>query len=125
METFVITFSAKPGAEDKVSAFYISQQAEYQNAKGFRGRQILRAKSGTMVAAVKQRLSAEEMAKHPEQHHGDGSQPTVHFVIVEQWDSVDDRMDFSMSRDRTPDKELFPHLLPEHTHEFYSNIAPV
>lgn len=120
METFVITFTAKPGTADKVTDFYLGQQAEYEQAKGFRGRRIFRAKTGTMVEAVKARLSPEELAKHPEQHHGD--EKGTHFVIVEEWDSVDDRMEFSMNRDRSPDKELFPNLEPQHTHEFYEEI---
>lgn len=124
METFVITLTAKPGSEDKVSQFYISQQPEYEKAKGFRSRTILQAKTGTMVAAVKRHYPPEELAKHPEQHH-DHESPAVQFVIIEVWDSVDDRMNFSMNRDRTPDRELFPLLLPEHTHEFYKDITPV
>lgn len=122
MENFVITFTAKPGAEDKVTEFYLGQQAEYEQAKGFKGRTIYRAKAGTMVAAVKKRMSAEELAKHPEQHH-DGEKAGVHFVIVEQWDSVDDRMNFSMSRDNSRDRELFPNLQPAHTHEFYGTVT--
>lgn len=122
METFVITFTAKPGSEQKVADFYVKQQAEYDAAPGFLGRKIYQAKTGTMVEAVKQRYSAEELAKHPEQHHED--ETTTHFVIVEQWESVDARMDYSMNRDRTPDKELFPNLLPDHTHEFYTDLTP-
>ncbi len=122
METFVITFTAKPGAADKVAEFYVSQQAEYEKAPGFIGRRLLQGKTGTMVKAVKARLTAEEMAKHPEGHHHD--EPTTHFVIIEEWESVDARMDFSMSRDKSRDKELFPNLEPQHSHEFYKDITP-
>lgn len=122
METFVITFTAKPGAEDKVADFYVKQNAEYEKADGFIGRQILRAKTGTMVDAVKKHYSPEELAKHPEQHHE--GEKAVHFVIVEQWESVDKRMTFSQNRDKTPDRDLFPHLMPEHTHEFYEDLTP-
>lgn len=122
MENFVITFTAKAGTADQVTDFYLRQQKEYEAAKGFRGRAIYKAKTGTMVEAVKQRMSAEELAKHPEQHH-DGDTGT-HFVIVEQWDSVDDRMDFSMSRDKSRDRELFPNLESHHTHEFYTEEKP-
>jgi hypothetical protein len=120
MENFIIALTAKPGAEDNVTDFYLSQEADYKDAKGFRGRSIYRAKAGTMVAAVKKRISAEELAKHPEQHHGE--EKGVHFVIVEQWDSVDDRMNFSMGRDKSRDRVLFPNLMPEHTHEFYGEV---
>jgi len=122
MENFVITLTAKPGAEKKVADFYVKQNAEYEKADGFIGRQILRAKTGTMVEAVKKRFTAEELAKHPEQHHE--GEPAVHFIIIEQWESVDKRMDFSMNRDKARDRELFPNLLPAHTHEFYEELKP-
>ncbi len=122
METFVVTFTAKPGTEQQVADFYINQQAEYEAAPGFIGRRLLQARTGTMVAAVKARLSEEEMAKHPEPHHHD--EPTTHFVIIEEWESVDARMDFSMSRDRSREKGLFPLLEPQHSHEFYDDITP-
>jgi len=121
METFVITLTAKPGAADKVADFYTRQNAEYEKADGFLGRQVLRAKTGTMLEAVKQRFTAEELAKHPEGHHE--GEASVHFVIVERWESVDKRMNFSMNRDKSPDKELFPLLNPEHTHEFYEELT--
>ncbi|NND55354.1 MAG: hypothetical protein HKN56_10355 [Gammaproteobacteria bacterium] len=123
METFVITLSAKPGAEDKVADFYVSQQAEYDNADGFISRQLLKAKTGTMLEAVKQRYTAEELAKHPEQGHSH-DEPATHFIIIEQWESVDKRMEFSQSRDKGPERELFPNLMPDHTHEFYTDITP-
>ena len=124
MEIFVVTLSAKPGAEDKVTDFYLSQQPEYDRADGFISRQILRARPGVMVDAVKQRMTPEEMAKHPEpEAHHDG-EPAVMFVVIEQWESVDKRMDFSMNRDKSRERELFPNLLPEHTHEFYTDITP-
>lgn len=122
METFVVTITAKAGSEDKVAEYYTSQQAEYEQAKGFRGRRIMQAKAGTMYAAVKERLTAEEIAKHPEPDHGDPK--GVQFVIVEEWDSVDARMDFSMNRDKTREMGLFPLLEPAHTHEFYTDITP-
>ena len=77
-----------------------------------------------MLQAVKQRYTPEELAKHPEQedhHHGEQA---THFIIIEQWESVDKRMDFSQSRDKGPERELFPHLMPDHTHEFYTDITP-
>jgi len=123
METFVITLSAKPGAADKVADFYVRQQAEYAKADGFIGRQLLKAKTGAHVEAVKKRYSPEELAKHPEGgHHGDAD--ATHFIIIEQWESVDQRMNFSQNRDKGPERELFPNLMPDHTHEFYSDITP-
>ena len=76
MENFVITFTAKPGKDDAVASFYSDLQPEYDRAKGFRGRQILRAKPGTMANALRKVMTAEQMAQHPEPEN-DGS---VHFI---------------------------------------------
>jgi hypothetical protein len=120
MENFVITFSARPGKADAVSQFYLDMQPQYARAKGFRGRQIFRAKPGTMVEALSKVMTPEQMAQHPDTHN-DGS---VHFIIIEKWDSIDDRMAFSASMDKTRNAELFPNLLPQHTHEYYTDISP-
>jgi hypothetical protein len=121
MDTFVTTFTAKAGSDQKIADFYIGQQAQYEAAKGFRGRQLLMSRPGTMLAEVSKFMSAEEIASHPAP---DSSAAGAHFVIVEQWDSAADRMAYSRSRDKALDRELFPHLLPEHTHEFYNDLTP-
>ena len=120
MENFVITFSTKPGKEKIVSKFYTDLQPEYENAKGFRGRQIFRARPGTMAGALRKVMTPEQMAQHPEPP-SDGS---VHFIIIEKWDSIEDRMAFSASQDKSRNAELFPNLHPEHTHEYYDDITP-
>jgi heme-degrading monooxygenase HmoA len=120
MENFVITFSSKPGKEDAVADFYVSQQAEYDKAKGFRGRQILRARPGTMADALRKVMTPEQMAQHPEPPN-DGA---IHFIIIEKWDSIEDRMAFSATMDKSRNAELFPNLLPKHTHEYYTDITP-
>ena len=122
MENYVICISALPGKEEAVASFYKEQQAEYEKAKGFIGRKIYMSRPGTMVAELRKVMTPEEMAKHPEpEHHDDGS---VHFIIVEEWDSIDDRMAFSATQDKSRAKDLFPNLKPEHTHEYYSDITP-
>ena len=120
MENFVITFTALPGKEQEVADFYTSLQAEYDAAKGFRGRQILQSRPGTMADHLRTVMSEEEMAKHPEPE-ADGS---VHFIIIEKWDSIEDRMAFSLSQDRGRNAKLFPNLKPEHSHEYYTDITP-
>jgi len=120
MENFVITFSAKPGKADAVSRFYLDMQPVYEQAKGFRGRQILRARPGTMADALRKVMTAEQMAQHPHPHD-DGC---VHFIIIEKWDSIEDRMAFSATLDKSRNAELFPNLMPQHTHEYYTNISP-
>ena len=120
MEIYITTIFAKNGHEDQVAQFYYDQEEELNNAKGFRSRQIMRARPGTMVAAVKKVLTEEEIAKHAEAAGPDG----VHFVIIEEWDSIDEKMTYSRSIDSGRNRDLIPHLLPEHTHEYYDNITP-
>jgi quinol monooxygenase YgiN len=120
MEIYITTIYAKHGHEDQVARFYSDQEEELRKAKGYRGRQIMRARTGTMVEAVKKVLSAEEIAKHAEAAGPDG----VHFVIIEQWDSIDDKMTYSRSIDSGRNRDLIPHLLPEHSHEYYDDITP-
>ena len=118
MEIFVTTFSALAGKEDVVSEFYTKMQPEYEAAKGFQSRQVFRAKPGTMLNALRKVMSEEDIAKHPEPED-DGS---IHFVIVEKWDSIEDRMAFSASQNKARNAELFPNLKPEHTHEYYDDL---
>jgi heme-degrading monooxygenase HmoA len=120
MENFVITLTAQPGKEDVITQFYVELQPEYAQAKGFRGRQILRARPGTMAEHLRKVMTPEQMAQHPEPED-DGS---VHFIIIEQWDSIDDRMAFSATQDRSRNAALFPNLKPAHTHEYYDDITP-
>ena len=119
MEFFITTFTAQPGKEDVVSDFYTSLDAEYENAKGFHGRQVFRARPGAMFDAVSKVMTPEQIASHPAPEM-DGS---VHFVIVEQWDSIEDRMAFSATQDKSRNAGLFPNLKPEHTHEYYDRLA--
>ena len=120
MENFVITFTARPGKADAVSQFYLELQPQYDKARGFRGRQIFRARPGTMADALRKVMTPEQMAQHPEPPD-DGS---VHFIIIEKWDSIADRMAFSASLDKSRNAALFPNLLPQHTHEYYTEITP-
>ena len=120
MENFVVTFSALPGKEDFISDFYPALQPEYDAAKGFRGRQILRARPGTMADALRKVMTPEQMAQHPEPED-DGS---IHFIIIEKWDSIEDRMAFSATQDKSRNAQLFPNLKPAHSHEYYTDITP-
>jgi hypothetical protein len=120
METYIATVTAKPGSEAEVASFYSELEPQYTTAKGFHGRQILKALPGTMLAAVRKVRSAEELAGHAEAEGPKGTQ----FIIIEQWENVDDRIAFSQSLDSSRAAKLFPHLLPEHTHEFYTDITP-
>lgn len=120
MVTYIATIWAKPGHENDVTRFYQNLESLLREAKGYRGRKLLRARPGTMAEAIRRYVSAEELARHPE--------PAVkgtHFVIIEEWDSVDDRIVFSRSSvSASRGKELFPYILPEHSHEFYEDVSP-
>jgi hypothetical protein len=121
METVVVRIAARSGMEDKVEAFYLNQQAEYEAATGFLGRTILKAKTGAMLESIQSRMSAEQMAKHPAPEI-DEEQGTE-FILIERWESIELRMDFTMSRSRERDKDLFPYLLPQHSAEFFEAVT--
>jgi len=119
METYIATVTAKPGSEAEVAAFYSDLEPQLAAAPGFQGRQIFMSRPGTMVEAVMRIRSPEELAAHP----AEAEHPGTHFIIVERWDHVDDRIRFSQGLDKSRSAKLFPHLLPDHTHEFYSDIT--
>jgi len=121
METVVVRIAAKSGMEDKVEAFYLGQQAEYEAAQGFLGRTILKAKTGTMFESIRSRMTPEQIAKHPAPET-DAAQGTE-FILIERWESIELRMDFTMSRSKERDKDLFPYLLPQHSAEYYEEVT--
>ena len=119
MVTYIATIWAKPGHEDAVTKFYQDLEPLLRQAPGYRSRRILRARNGAALEAVRKVVSAEEVARHAE-HQAPGTQ----FILVEQWDSVDQRVAFSRGASASRGRELFPHILPEHTHEFYEDVTP-
>lgn len=119
METYIATLYARHGHEDEVTQFYQAMQPLLEAAAGFRSRQLLRAEPGAMFAAVRPYLTDEDMARNPEAPQPQG----VHFVIIEHWDSRDDRVRFSRGLDKERSKGLYPFLLPQHTHEFYVDVS--
>ncbi len=120
METFIITIMAKPGHEEEVTRFYQDLKEASKGAKGLRERKMFRARTGVMAEAVKKIYTPEELAAHPEPPHADAG---TQFVIVEVWDSIDDRMLNSKNTETEKRvKNLVPHLLPLHSHEFYQEI---
>jgi len=121
METVVVRIAAKSGMEDKVEAFYLGQQAEYDAAPGFIERTILRARTGAMLESIQSRMSAEQMAKHPAPEV-DEEQGTE-FLLIERWESIESRLNFTMSRSRERDKDLFPYLLPQHASEYFDEVT--
>lgn len=120
MVTYVAILFAKPGHELAVTQFYQDLEPLMRAAPGFQGRKILRARPGVMEAEVRRVTPAEELKGHA---HEDGP-AGVQFVMVEQWASVADRVAFSRGASRARSKDLFPHLLPQHSHEFYEDVTP-
>jgi hypothetical protein len=43
--------------------------------------------------------------------------------MIEEWDSVEDRIAFSRGASAGRARELFPHILPDHTHEAYEDVS--
>lgn len=119
METFIIQITAQPGHDDEVTHFFADAEAVMSQADGFIGRRLYRARTGTMVEAVMKVYTAEELAEHAEPPHED---PGTIFIIIEEWESVDKRIAYGKANgDRN--KDLIPHLLPEHSHEFYDEFS--
>ena len=45
------------------------------------------------------------------------------FIVIEFWENVDDRMDFSKNQMADKTKGLVQHLEPSHSHEFFRDIS--
>jgi len=118
MQTYIVTIIIKTGHEEDVVRFYQDLEPQLLKAPGYHGRQIFLARTGTMAAAVRTMYSAEELAKHAEPPHDD---PGVQLIMIEQWDSVEERLLFSKTVAAGRQKEIIPHLLPHHSHEFYED----
>ncbi len=119
MVTYIVTIWAQPGHENEVTGFYQGLEPLLRAARGYRGRKIMRARTGTMATAIRKTMTAEELARMPEK-----PPPGTQFVLVEEWDSVEDRIAFSRGVAASRGRELFPHILPEHSHEFYEDVTP-
>lgn len=120
MEHFIVYVTAKPGHEEDVAKFYRDGEQFLKGAKGYGGRKIYQAENGKMLEAVHRFYTAEELAGHPEPPHGAQG---VEFIVIEFWENVDDRMDFSKNKMSDKNKDLIPHLLPDHSHEFFKEIS--
>jgi len=120
MEQFIVYVTAKPGHEEAVAQYYRDGEPMLQGAKGYHGRKIYQAEVGKMLEAVRRYYTPEELAKHPEPPHGSQG---VEFIVIEFWETVDDRMDFSKNQMAERNKELIEHLMPEHSHEFFKEVT--
>jgi len=118
MQPYIVTIIIKTGHEDDVVRFYQDLEPQLREAPGYHGRQIYLAKTGSMATAIRKLYSPEELAKHAEPPHDD---PGVQLIMIEQWDSIEERILFSKNVVAGRQKEIFPYLLPNHSHEFYED----
>ena len=120
MATYILNVIAKRGHEDAVADLFQSLQGQLEQADGFQSRTIYQAKDGLFLDTVKEVFSKEELDQMAaqEQPGPDG----VHFMIQETWDSPVQRVRFSHANERQFLGQLVPHLLPEHSHEFYEAV---
>ena len=118
METYIVTIYAREDHANQVEQYYKELQPLYEEATGFIGRKIYRAKTGAMVNAVRETYSKEELANTPEEDHDHGE----HFVMIEEWESVQDRINFGRGLSKEHHMKVIPYLLPNHSHEFYKGV---
>ena len=118
METYIVTIYAKEDHASDVQEYYQDLQNMYEKAPGFISRKIFRAKNGAMANAVKATYSEEELANIPEEDHDHGE----HFVMIEEWESIQDRINFGRSMSKEHHMKVIPYLLPNHYHEFYDAL---
>ena len=120
MATYILNVIAKRGHENAVTDLFESLQEQLEQADGFQSRTIYRAKDGLFLDTVKQVFTKEELDQmaNQEMPGPDG----VHFMIHETWESPEQRVRYSHGNERQFLGQLVPHLLPEHSHEFYEVV---
>ena len=120
MATYILNIIAKRGHEGAVTDLFESLQEKLEQADGFQSRTIYRAKDGLFLDTVKQVFTKEELDQmaNQEMPGPDG----VHFMIHETWESPDQRMRYSRADAHKFTGQLVPHILPEHSHEFYETV---
>jgi quinol monooxygenase YgiN len=126
MSTYILTIYAKSGHEDAVAELFQGQQAELEQAEGFRGRQVYQAQTGLFLEAVKSVYTEEQISKlaAAEAAAGAAAPPSnrVQFVVIEDWEKPEQRVQYSSQREGLGSEfmaQLVTHILPEHSHEFY------
>ena len=118
METYIVTIYAKEDHASDVQEYYQGLQNMYEKAPGLISRKNFRAKNGAKANAGKATYSEEELANIPEEDHDHGE----HFVMIEEWESIQDRINFGRSMSKEHHMKVIPYLLPNHSHEFYEAL---
>lgn len=120
MAIYILNVMAKRGHENEVTELFTARQEQLEQADGFQSVTVYRARDGLFVHTVRQVYTQEELDQmaNQEQPGPDG----IHFMIHETWESPEQRVRFSRANERQFLGQLVPHLLPEHSHEFYDVV---
>lgn len=120
MVTYILNIIAKHGHEDAVSDLFESLHEQLERTDGFHSRTIFRAQPGVFLDTVRKVFTEQEIERMARQETPgpDG----VHFMIHETWESPEQRVRFARENEREFLPQLVPHLLPEHSHEFYDVV---
>ena len=120
METYILSLLIKPGHEQEVTDYYRSMEEDMQAADGFRGRKIYLAQRGRMASELLTVYTRDELAKDPEPPHEDAG---TQLIIVESWDTSKQRLQFSRNTSGPRKAKIVPLLLPDHSHEFFTDLS--
>ena len=120
MEHYIILLQIKPGHEQEVADYYRALEEDLNKAPGFRGRQLFLAQRGRMASELLTVYTREDLDKDPEPPHEDAG---TQLVVIENWDTSKQRLEFSKAVSGKRKTSIVPYLLPEHSHEFYTNLA--
>ena len=55
--------------------------------------------------------------------HGLALAQGTEFILIERWENIELRMDFTMNRSKERDEDLFAYLLPQHSAEYYEEVT--
>ena len=121
MVTYIAIVYAKHGHEDAVTDYYQGLEESLKDAPGFHERTIFRARAGAMKEVVLRLMPPEEINESAMKggHGPDG----VQFISIEKWDSEESRFKFSRSQAAGRSSALIPHVLPEHSHEYFEDVS--
>lgn len=118
--TYILNVVAAPGRADNVANFFRDLEPSLRDAQGFKSRQIYQCRVGAMAQSINKHFlgkDAESIEVPLEDDKG------TQFVVIEKWESIQDRMAFSKNLNAGRNNDLKANLLPQHSHEFFENIS--
>ena len=78
---------------------------------------------GDLNAAASSKAGRGKASQRPPRPPEPEGEKGTEFLLIEQWESIDQRMAFTLNRKKERDKELFPYLLPQHAAEYYDEVT--